>query len=162
MECQFFFAIRLAKMLSHDSNDIQFIRFCFCCFSPLRKVFMKFSFCMAALSCIYIIMALWYLCKAVRSISAKLAVPFCLPSLYLLICFLTEIYQCVNWQIRRITHARSYIMVSKKTIEWNFRFAIEISEIQTIHIISNVSHYWIKPIQSNSHIRNGSVLYYRY
>lgn len=142
MECLLFFFLRLAKTLFHDSNGIYFIRFVF--FSLLFfffvwKVFMKFFFCMATLSCIYLYGTLaLYLCKAVRSISAKLAITFCLPSLYLLIYFLMEkpMYKLTNPTHYTHTHIIILIWRRKKQLNGIFSLPFEISKILTTYQIT--------------------------
>lgn len=136
-------------MLFHDSNDIHFILFCFLPFFPrfffllsskslYEVLILHGNFIMHLLHATLVYSYLW---KAVRSISAKLAITFCLPSLYLLIRFLIEIPMCELTNPTHYTYPHCIYGGQKKTIEWHFRFAIEISEILTIHIISNVSHY---------------------
>lgn len=108
-------------MLFHDSNDTQFILFGFCCsfFSQFEKSLWNSHSAWQ----LYHAFITWHsgiyshLCKAVRSISAKLAIPFCLPSVYLLICFLMPAIPM--WKLTNPTHyTRALIYGEREKNNW--------------------------------------------
>lgn len=103
-------------------NDVHFVLFATAVLFFLRKVFMKFLFCLAALSSIYYKWHSYCICvKLLCSISAKLAITFCLPSLLLVRYAFSWKCQSVN---RKIQHNCAA-----------FLFVNELSQIPTIHIL---------------------------